>query len=132
MSATLIAETTAALPIEPLLEQLRAQGIRIPRPAEVRDYLTRYPDVIASVRNASAVAVPAFAGKAVLSLELYVDPEIEDRYLTLYVRQNTYDQDIMERIERVWESYDCELDASSGWFLITTDFQPPGETNHEL
>src|SRR5574341_1900533 len=127
MSATLITETITALPVEPLLEQLRAQGIRIPRPAEVRDYLTRYPDVVAVAGKASELASAEFAGRAELSLELYVDPEIDDRYLTLYVRQNTYDLDIMKMIERVQEGHDCELDGSSGWFLVTTDFQPPKE-----
>ncbi len=129
MSATLIAETIETLPVEPLMEQLRAQGIRIPRPAEVRDYLTRYPDVVAVTSKACELVSAEFAGQAELSLELYVDPEIDDRYLTLYVRQNTYDPDIMEMIERVQEGYDCELDGSSGWFLITTDFQPPGENS---
>ncbi len=125
MSATFITETIAALPIEPTLERLCAQGIRIPRPAEVRDYLTHYPDVIAVAGKACEAASALFAGQAELSLELYVDPEIDDRYLTLYVRQNTYDPNIMEMIGRVQEGYDCELDASSGWFLVTTDFQPP-------
>jgi hypothetical protein len=125
MSATLIAEITAALPVEPLLEQLRAQGIRIPRPAEVRDYLTRYPDVMASIRNASEVAVREFAGKAVLSLELYVDPEIDDRYLALYVRQEKNDPNLYEMVQRVSEGYDCQLDGSNGCFWVMTDFQPP-------
>ncbi len=127
MSATFLLETAApaAMPVESLLAQLRATGIRIPRPAEVLDYLTRYPDVIASVRNASAVAVPEFAGKAVLSLELYVDPEIDDRYLTLYVRQDPNDPNLYEMVERVRENYDCQLDASNGWFIVMTDFQPP-------
>ena len=125
MSATLIAEAITAQPIEALLEQLCAQGIRIPRPAEVRDYLTRYPDVIASVRNASEVAVREFAGKAVLSLELYVDPEIDDRYLVLYVRQEEIDPNLYEMVQRVSEGYDCELDGSNGCFWVMTDFQPP-------
>jgi hypothetical protein len=125
MSATLTAEAVDAQAVESLMEQLRAEGIRIPRPAEVRDYLLRYPAVIASVRNASAVAVPTFAGKAVLSLELYVDPEIDDRYLALYARQEKNEPDLYEMVERVRESYDCALDGSNGCFWVMTDFQPP-------
>lgn len=125
MSATLIAEPVALPPVESLLAQLRALGIRVPRPAEVRDYLPRYPDVIASIRSASEVAVREFAGKAVLSLELYVDPEIDDRYLTLYVRQEKNNPNLYEMVQRVSEGYDCELDGSNGCFWVMTDFQPP-------
>jgi hypothetical protein len=125
MSATLVAEAVDAKAIESLLDELRAQDIRIPRPAEVRDYLLRYPDVIASVRNASAVAVPTFAAKAILSLELYIDSEIDDRYLVLYVRQEKYEPDFYELVTRVGESYECALNGSNGCFWVMTDFQPP-------
>ena len=125
MAAVLLAEPVVATPVESLLEQLRRNGIRLPRPAEVRDYLLRYPDVISSIRNACQMTIAEFAGEAVLSLELYVDPEIDDRYLTLYVRQTVNAPNLYERVQRVGESYLCEFDGTGGWFLVATDFQPP-------
>lgn len=123
MSATLIAEAITTQPVEPLLPQLRAAGIRIPRPAEVRDYLTRYPDLVALTRKVCALASAEFAGKAALSLELYVDPEIDDRYLTIYVRRESYDDAIWEAIERIRASYEDEIAALSGWLHVTVDFR---------
>ena len=127
MSVTTLVESAApaAVSVDALLNQLRATGVRIPRPVEVCDYLQRYPDVISSVRNASRMAVAEFADEAVLSMEVYVDPEIDDRYLTLYVRQAALAPNLYERVQRVGESYLREFDGTGGWFLVATDFQPP-------
>jgi hypothetical protein len=127
MSATLIAETIAALPIEPTLERLRVQGIRIPYPAEVRDYLSRYPDLLSLTRKVCELASAEFAGKATLSLEPYVDPEIGDRRLTLYVRQEPYDHSIWDGIERIRASYEDEIADLSGWLQVTVDFRAAGD-----
>jgi len=123
MSATLIAETIDILPVEPLLERLRAQSIRIPRPGGVHDYLTRYPDILSLTRKVCELASAEFAGKATLSLELYVDPEIDDPHLTLYARQDPYDQSIWDGIERIRESYEDEIADLSGWLHVTVDFR---------
>ena len=71
------------------------------------------------------VAANRFGGSAQLSLELYQDPEVEDSYLTLYVRQEPYDADILDQIEDVSRLFDAELATLSGWLLITTDFGAP-------
>ncbi len=60
-----------------------------------------------------------------LSLEVYRDPEIDDEYLTLYVRQSEYDLTIMDRIDEVREQLAALLNHVSGSLLITTDFCPP-------
>ena len=127
MSAILIAETITTSSVESLLEELCAQGIRIPRPAEVRDYLTRYPDMLSLTRKVCELASEEFAGKTTLSLELYVDPEIDDPHLTLYVRQTPYDQSIWEGIERIRESYEDEIADLSGWLHVTVDFRSSGD-----
>lgn len=132
MSMTLTTEATASASIEPLLESLRARGIKIPRPDEARDYLARYPDVIGLAEKVCEMTRAEFAGSAELSLELYRDPEIDDRYLTLYVRREKYDNSIMEVIERIQMGYEDELADLSGWLLVTTDFEAPGETQNGL
>jgi hypothetical protein len=127
MSTAVLLETSVAAtaPVDELLRQLRAMNVRLPHLAEVRNYLLRYPDVISSIRNASQMAAKEFTNEAVLSLELYVDPEIDDRYLTLYLRQAESAPNFYERVRYVGDNYLCEFDGTGGWFLVTTDFQPP-------
>ena len=139
MSTAVSLETIAPppAPCESLLHDVRAEGIRIPRPAEVSGYVERFPDLTQTIRKGCELAALEFFPSAVLSLELYVDPEIDDRYLSLYIRQAAYAPDVMERIERIQAEadahlYDSAWAASTGWFLITTDFQPPGETGYGL
>ncbi len=123
MSATLIAQTVAASHAESLLERLRLAGICIPRPAEVRDYVTRFPDIIPVVRQASAAAVAEFGAKAEFSLELYVDPEIADLHLMLYVRQEPFDPASWPGFERVQTSYADALAELAGWLRVGPDFR---------
>ena len=100
-------------------------------PDEVRAYLDRFEGLANLVPEVCAALRAEFGGEAELSLELYTDPEIEDRYLTLYVRQAVYDRDIMERIDRACSAVEDRLSAASGRLLVTTDFRPP-RGNHAV
>lgn len=108
-----------------VLQALLQQGVIIPRPLEVQEYLDRYPELCDILPAASKNVREHFGGRAQLSLELYRDPEIEDRYLTLYVQQEHYDSDILDKLNGISASFDVQLSLTPGWFLITTDFQPP-------
>ena len=66
-----------------------------------------------------------FRETAQLSVELYRDPEFDDQYLTLYVRQERYQDDILKAIEGLSGAYEGELSGRAGWFLVTTDFEQP-------
>jgi len=111
--------------IEELLEHLKSDQIVIPNPEEVSDYLCQYPDIIDLVEFACEETRSHFLLPTQLSLELYRDPESDDEYLTLYVRQEKYEEDIMDVIEDVWSTYEHELTTKLGDFLITTDFDFP-------
>jgi len=111
--------------VEDVLFALRSKGIAIPRPADVRDYLVQYPDIIDLLLQVGFSASRRFGPATELSLELYRDPEIDDEYLTLYVRQASYDEHILDEIEDVSAEYERELAGRSGWLLVTTDFRPP-------
>jgi hypothetical protein len=111
--------------IEELLEHLKSDQIVIPNPEEVSDYLRQYPDIIDLVEFACDETRDRFTPPTQLSLELYRDPESDDEYLTLYVRQEKYEEDIMDVIEDVWSTYEHELTTKLGDFLITTDFDFP-------
>ena len=108
-----------------LLNWLLDHRVLIPEPAEVRNYLTRYFELTSIVRSTCKLALDRFGLQAQLSLEIYGDPETEDEYLTLYIRQNRYSEDILNAIEALRSAYEVDLADSSGWFLITTDFRPP-------
>lgn len=111
--------------IEEVLSWLFQKRIVIPQVAAVRDYLLRHFDMIDLLSSACRIALEKFGMDTRLSLELYRDPEIRDEYLTLYVRQERYDEHIMDMIEDVCTEYRDQLIGRSSWLLVTTDFRPP-------
>ena len=111
--------------IEELLEHLKSDQIVIPNPEEVSDYLRQYPDIIDLVEFACDETRDRFVLPTQLSLELYRDPEIDDEYLTLYIRQKEYEKNIMDKIEEIQSTYIDEIADKTGYFLLTTDFQFP-------
>jgi hypothetical protein len=117
--------TDTELSIETTLEYLALMQVAIPNPEEVRDYLCHYPDIIELVKFACEETRSRFSSSTQLSLELYCDPEIDDEYLTIYVRQKEYDKNIMDEIEKIRSIYCDELADKTGYFLLTTDFQFP-------
>lgn len=112
--------------VEDALFALVLRGITVPRPADVRDYLVQYPNIIDLLVPVALSASRRFGPATELSLELHRDPEIDDEYLTLYVRQPNCDKDILDDIEDLSAEHEGELVGRSGWFLVTTDFRPPG------
>ena len=111
--------------VEALLELLSLIQVKIPEPAGVRDYLLSNSDIIDLLPPACRMAREQFGVGAELSLELYRDPEIEDEYLTLYVRQRRYDENMLGKIEELCKAYETVLSSRTGWFILTTDFRPP-------
>ena len=114
-----------SLSIETMLEYLASIQVIVPNPEEVCDYLSRYPDIIELVMLACEETRSRFLLSTQLSLELYRDPEIDDQYLTLYVRQSKYEENIMDKIEEIRLPYSDELADKTGYLLLTTDFQFP-------
>ncbi|MFH1909014.1 MAG: hypothetical protein ABIL11_16810 [Chloroflexota bacterium] len=111
--------------VEESLNILRSFSVAIPQPAIVRDYLIRHLDMTGLLVPICDAARQRFGVQAQLSLESYRDPEIEDEYLTLYVRQKQYDENMLRQIKEIRKSFEGMLAGKTGWFLLTTDFQPP-------
>jgi hypothetical protein len=111
--------------IEETLSSHLSKGIMTSQPAEARDYLLRHPDMVDLLSFVSKRTSERFGTSAQLSLEVYRDPEIRDEYLCLYVRQENYDEHIMDIIENIRAEYEEEISEKSGWLLVTTDFRPP-------
>jgi hypothetical protein len=99
--------------------------IVVPRPAVVAEYLGTHPDLVQIVRDMAAALVEEFGNeRSEIELALYQDPEIDDRYLTFYVRIPIYDDTLMPRLEAVSERFDDRRSRGDGWVLITTDHEP--------
>jgi hypothetical protein len=126
-SGRLRSEETADLSksIENALAELGSKGILIPEPVSLTKYLLIHPEIIDVMKCASEDALVSFDKRAQLSLEVYTDPEIEDRYITLYVRLSDYDDQVLNRIKKIRKLYESMLADKDGWFLLTTDFRAP-------
>jgi hypothetical protein len=107
------------------LRALATLKINTKRTNEVEEYLTKHADLGSALEEICAAVRAEFGPEAELSLEIYSDPEVQDRYLALCVRQQKYTSDIMDRIEAVAEPFMATLDNLSGQLLITTDFHRP-------
>jgi hypothetical protein len=108
-----------------MLERLQSLQVRIPSTGEVREYLSRYPELTDLVARAAASARERFREEAQVSLELFRDPEAEDEFLTLCVRMMEYPAGVMGTIEEIGCELDDDLAGMRGWFQVTTDFQHP-------
>ena len=111
--------------IDAVLGSLQPMQIMITNQAAVRDYLLCYSDMIDLLPILLRVTRERFEIPTQLSLEVYRDPETDDEYLTLYIRQENYDANIMEIIEDIRAEYYKHLTGKSGWLHLTTDFRPP-------
>lgn len=117
-------ELRQAIQIERLLSVL-SPYVQVPRPDDVRQYLMKHPDMAAVVGSTCERARRNARSPLQLSLELYRDPEIDDEYLSLYLRQPTYGKELLRLIEHLNRQSDVEMKGRSGWMLISTDFHPP-------
>jgi len=117
--------TSITAEVDKTLAGLKLLNVKVHKLRQVRDYLIQdYPltNNLAKICNA---ITHKFHQRADLTIELYIDPEIEDQYLTLYVRQFEYDSDIMNKIKEIRAQYTDLLEGKIGFLHITTDFQPP-------
>lgn len=105
--------------------EFAAYEIAIPGPLEVDQYLSDHANLKLLLPQICQRVRAEFGKAAELSLELYRDPEIDDQYLTLYVRQSRYDANITEKLDRLNEQFSVALQNCTGYFLLTTDFRLP-------
>jgi hypothetical protein len=109
--------------IESLLNLL-AEEVRVNDADRIREYLLRFPGMIDVVLQAVYAARRHFP-EAQLVMEVYQDPEIDDRYLVLYVRLKQYNDSIVERLQRAEAEFLDHLADTEGWLQLTTDFREP-------
>ncbi len=109
------------------LTDIQANHVVMKNPGEVLDYIFQHPGIVGLLQSAVRTARQQFPD-AHFTLQVYHDPEIEDAYLVLYVRTETYDETFLERMKQIDHLLD-QLPDGDGWLLITTDFRKPGREN---
>jgi hypothetical protein len=115
----------ASSQIEKVLDWLQHNQVAVSQPAEVRNYLIRHLDLTELILPVCQTARARFENRAKFYLEVYRDPEIDDEYLALYIRQKVYEDDVLKVIREISrESLYRGLEGKKGWFTITTDFKP--------
>lgn len=102
--------------------QIKRLKIKIPHEQEIWGQLVEIPQMAIQLSEACRLSRDEFPDSE-LSLEMFYDPESEDQYPILYIRQQVYEKDIMSRIENIMEEFEWYFVTNMGWFLITTDFQ---------
>jgi hypothetical protein len=107
-----------------LLPALASLGVAVVEPEMVCSYLESHPDMPDVVEDVCRDARREFGPEASLSLRVYCDPEIEDRYLALSVRLKSYPPDVVRRLHAVSDAQESRLWDKSGSILVTTDFGP--------
>jgi hypothetical protein len=126
--------------VDELMELLAQEPqVRVKNPKLVGRYLRKFNDIIDVVPEAVSAAKRHFP-EAQLVLDLYQDPEIDDRYLVLHVRLWSYDdQSVMEGVGGTRKELKGFIDSlekaeaeflhllvnKRGWLQLTTDFQKP-------
>ncbi len=110
--------------IEMVLDWLQHNQVVVSQPVEVSNYLIQHLDLMELILPVCKTAMARFENRAKFYLEVYRDPEIDDEYLALYIRQKVYDDDVLKVIREISrESLYQGLVSKKGWFTVTTDFK---------
>jgi hypothetical protein len=104
---------------------LAEHRIVLPNAREVDSYLAGHRQLARLLPDICAKAREMLGPHVELSLELYKDPEIDDVYLTLYVRLEKYETDILDRIQAIGDQVNPRLEEATGYLLLATDFSRP-------
>jgi len=107
-----------------LMRELQEIRVRLLRQKEIREYLLSFPDLIDITRKA-VYAAREHIPEAQLIMEVYHDPEIEDRYLLINARFQDYDDSVIDKIKAAESEYIDLLSNTEGWIQLSTDFQEP-------
>lgn len=110
--------------ITALLEKLQATSVAIGDRAAVKLYLAAHPDMLGLTEAVCATARAKARPEDALTLDVYEDPEADDRTLQLLIRRAEYDPSIGELISSIVKQHEAAYKGRSGWLGVTTDFRP--------
>jgi hypothetical protein len=102
------------------------QQVQLEDPESIREYLLQFIDLLNLIPHAVWVVRKHFP-EARMVMTVYQDPEIEDRYLVLYIRLRQYDDSFLDRLEKAERDFLPLLTNKRGWIQLSTDFERIGE-----
>ena len=108
-----------------LVSYLEDQGVLVLDRRSVLAYLRAHTDLLPVVRRVADAAVERLGDRCELSLEVYRDPEHGGKKLSLYARQSPNEDGLIDVIEAITDTYWGLAPEATGWFQLTTDYQPP-------
>ena len=108
-----------------ILRRLARHRILTPNVEAVMAYLAVHRQLARLLPKIAAQVRKELGPQVELSLEIYEDPEMDDRYMTLYVRKEKYESDILDRLQAVSEGFNPRLEKVPGYLLLATDFSRP-------
>jgi hypothetical protein len=111
--------------IEDIIQHFYDTNTRMEKLSRIREYFYRFPDIAELSMDVANLVHDSFNSDAQLFLETRGEQNSEDEYLALFIRMRDYDDSVMERIKSIREEYALNLAELNGWFLLTTDYQPP-------
>ena len=88
----------------------------------VIDYILDHSGFDVSVMYACIRIREVFGSEAEVLLDLKKICEKCQDIIVLTVRQKSYDDDIMNRLDDISDEFDTDSHEGSGWLLLTTDF----------
>jgi hypothetical protein len=103
-----------------IIDELSSKA-KINEPQHIRRYLSRFTDLIDLLPIAVSIAQKHFPESSIV-LDVYVDPEIDDSYIVLYIRLSRYDDTFIERLAAAESEILPLLVNKKGWIQLTTDF----------
>jgi hypothetical protein len=104
-------------------DELRKMGVSIPQPREISAYRAAHPDLAPLLPKIARALRKAFGPSLPISLELYKDPEIDDRYLSFFVRPVGSVSAFIDELDEISRRFDPALAKVSGHFLLMPDLR---------
>jgi hypothetical protein len=106
--------------INKIIEELNNK-VEINNTQHIKHYLSSFTVLIDLLPIAVSIAKKHFP-QSNIALDVYVDPEIDDSYIVLYIRLSHYDDTFIERLTTVESEMLPLLVNKKGWIQLTTDF----------
>lgn len=109
--------------INNLLGMYIKRGIIVPSPVEVKKYLLEYTDLIFALALVLDNALDFVMEPERILLDVYEDPEENNKYLTLDITYDCFEEKIIEDIENINKAYYPFIRKSDGRIVVTPIIQ---------
>jgi hypothetical protein len=106
--------------IDKIIEDLSNQ-VEVNNPKSIKLYLSRFKELIDLLPTAIGIARKHFP-EARIVLDIYLDPEIKDSYIVLYIRLGQYEDSFIERLSFAEKELLPLLVNKKFWIQLSSDF----------